>query len=73
MYLTRVKVNGENYPTTRHYPFNIPVLREAELYLVVAEESVDRHFHFLCSHVSSFNETSRNDRYSYSGCQGGEG
>jgi predicted ATPase len=29
MYLTQVKVNSENYPTTRHYPFNIPILGEA--------------------------------------------
>jgi len=27
MYVTRVRVNGENYPTNRYYPFNIPILR----------------------------------------------
>jgi predicted ATPase len=32
MYLTKVRVNGDCYPTHRFYPFNIPVLREtAEL------------------------------------------
>ncbi len=29
MYLTRVRVNSENYPTDRCYPFNVPTLREA--------------------------------------------
>jgi predicted ATPase len=28
MHLLRVRINGENYPTTRFYPFNIPILRE---------------------------------------------
>ncbi len=32
MYITSVQVNSENYPTTRYYPFNIPVLqKEPEL------------------------------------------
>ena len=29
MYLTQVRINGDNYPTNRYYPFNIPILREA--------------------------------------------
>ncbi len=28
MYITQVKVNSREYPTDRHYPFNVPVLRE---------------------------------------------
>lgn len=28
MYITQVKVNSREYPTNRHYPFNVPVLRE---------------------------------------------
>ena len=28
MYLTKVRIEGDNYPTRRCYPFNIPVLRE---------------------------------------------
>jgi len=28
MHLVQVRVNNENYPTTRCYPFNIPILRE---------------------------------------------
>jgi len=28
MHLVKVRINGENYPTNRCYPFNIPVLRE---------------------------------------------
>jgi predicted ATPase len=29
MYLVKVRINSENYPTDRYYPFNIPILREA--------------------------------------------
>ena len=28
MYLVQVRINSENYPTTRCHPFNIPILRE---------------------------------------------
>ena len=28
MYLTKVSVQSEDYPTKRCYPFNIPVLKE---------------------------------------------
>jgi predicted ATPase len=28
MYLTKVRVNSENYPTHRCYPFNVPILAE---------------------------------------------
>lgn len=27
MYVTRVQIKGEDFPTTSHYPFNLPVLR----------------------------------------------
>lgn len=29
MYVTRVQINSENYPTDRCYPFNVPTLRES--------------------------------------------
>ena len=29
MHLVQVRINSENYPTTRCHPFNIPILREA--------------------------------------------
>jgi predicted ATPase len=29
MYITRVQINSENYPTDRCYPFNVPTLRES--------------------------------------------
>jgi predicted ATPase len=29
MHLVKVSINSQNYPTTRCYPFNVPVLREA--------------------------------------------
>jgi predicted ATPase len=29
MYVTRVQINSESYPTDRCYPFNVPALREA--------------------------------------------
>jgi predicted ATPase len=29
MHLTKVKINSADYPTSRYYPFNIPILREA--------------------------------------------
>ncbi len=28
MHLMKVRINSDNYPTSRYYPFNIPVLRE---------------------------------------------
>lgn len=28
MHLIKVRINSENYPTSRYYPFNIPILRE---------------------------------------------
>ena len=28
MHLTKVRINSDDYPTSRYYPFNIPVLRE---------------------------------------------
>ena len=28
MHLIKVRINSENYPTNRYYPFNIPILRE---------------------------------------------
>ncbi|MCK4316033.1 MAG: AAA family ATPase, partial [Anaerolineae bacterium] len=28
MHLIRVRINSDNYPTSRYYPFNVPVLRE---------------------------------------------
>ena len=28
MHLIKVRINSDNYPTSRYYPFNIPVLRE---------------------------------------------
>ena len=31
MYLTRVEIHSENYPTTGCYPFNIPALRETQV------------------------------------------
>ena len=31
MYLTRVKIHSENYPSTGCYPFNIPVLKEPQV------------------------------------------
>ena len=30
MYLIKVKIHGENYPTSRYYPFNIPALRASQ-------------------------------------------
>jgi predicted ATPase len=27
MYVTRVRIDGENFPTNRYYPFNIPILQ----------------------------------------------
>lgn len=29
MHLVRVRVNSENYPTDRFYPFNVPILKDA--------------------------------------------
>ena len=28
MHIKKVQINSENYPTSRYYPFNIPILRE---------------------------------------------
>jgi predicted ATPase len=28
MYITRVEINSEDFPTRRHYPFNVPILHE---------------------------------------------
>jgi predicted ATPase len=28
MHLTKVRINGEDYPTDRFYPFNVPILRD---------------------------------------------
>jgi predicted ATPase len=28
MYITRVRINGDDFPTHRHYPFNVPILNE---------------------------------------------
>ncbi len=28
MYITRVEINSEDFPTRRHYPFNVPILNE---------------------------------------------
>ena len=28
MHLVKVRINSENFPTSRYYPFNIPILRE---------------------------------------------
>lgn len=28
MHITKVRINSENYPTNRYYPFNIPILRQ---------------------------------------------
>jgi predicted ATPase len=34
MYITRVRINSEDFPTDRHYPFDVPILNEtAELRL----------------------------------------
>ncbi|MBC7249430.1 MAG: AAA family ATPase [Anaerolineae bacterium] len=30
MYLMKVKIHGESYPTARYYPFNIPALRNTQ-------------------------------------------
>jgi predicted ATPase len=30
MHLLRIRINSEDYPTTRFYPFNIPILSEAQ-------------------------------------------
>jgi predicted ATPase len=34
MYITRIRIDSENFPTQRHYPFNVPILnRTSELVL----------------------------------------
>jgi predicted ATPase len=31
MHITKVKINSDDYPTSRYYPFNIPALRETPI------------------------------------------
>jgi predicted ATPase len=31
MHITRVRINSDDYPTSRYYPFNIPALRETPI------------------------------------------